>query len=84
MTEAAQMFQPLSRDEKGIAELESQANDHRPALVGSTAAGIVADLAFQRDIERLHRLGPRATGELLIEIGEQCLCRDASHAFHQS
>ena len=33
------------------------------------------DIQFQRDIERLYKLGPRALGELLAEIGEQRLCR---------
>ncbi len=33
------------------------------------------DIQFQRDIERLYHLGPRALGELLAEIGEQRLCR---------
>lgn len=36
---------------------------------------IISDLRFQRDIERLYKLGPRALGELLVEIGEQRLCR---------
>ena len=35
--------------------------------IGAVAA--VADLRFRRQIERLHRLGPRATAELLAEIG---------------
>ena len=39
------------------------------------AEDLVDDLRFHRLVERLHRLGPRATGELLIEIGEQRLCR---------
>ena len=43
----------------------TQANDRQSALVGPIAAGIVADLAFQRDVERLHRLGPRPQYELL-------------------
>ncbi len=34
-----------------------------------------SDSRFQRDIERLYKLGPRALGELLAEIGEQRLCR---------
>ncbi len=38
-------------------------------------APVVADLRFRRDVERLHRLGPRAVYELLTEIGEQRLCR---------
>ncbi len=38
-------------------------------------APVVADLQFRRDVERLHRLGPRALYELLTEIGEQRLCR---------
>ena len=36
---------------------------------------IISDLRFRRDIERLYKLGPRALGELLVEIGEQRLCR---------
>ena len=36
---------------------------------------IVGDLKFHRLVERLHRLGPRAVGELLAEIGEQRSCR---------
>ena len=36
---------------------------------------LVDDLRFHRLVERLHRLGPRATGELLSEIGEQRSCR---------
>ncbi len=35
------------------------------------AADIVADLQFRRQVERLHRLGPRATAELLAEIGAE-------------
>lgn len=31
----------------------------------------VADLRFQRDVEALHRLGPRALHEMLIEIGAE-------------
>ncbi len=34
-----------------------------------------SDSRFKRDIERLYKLGPRALGELLAEIGEQRLCR---------
>ncbi len=37
--------------------------------IGSVAAQIVAGLKFRRQVERLHRLGPRAVGELLAEIG---------------
>ena len=32
-------------------------------------ADAVADLRFRRRVERLHRLGPRAVGELLAELG---------------
>ena len=35
------------------------------------AAEIVARLHFRRQVERLHRLGPRATAELLAEIGAE-------------
>ena len=38
-------------------------------------AEIVADLRFRRQVERLHAFGPRATGALLAEIGEQRHCR---------
>ncbi len=36
---------------------------------------VVADLQFYRDVVRLYRLGPRAVYELLVETGEQRLCR---------
>lgn len=47
----------------------------REESVRRMAAAIDSDLRFQRDIERLYKLGPRALGELLVEIGEQRLCR---------
>ena len=34
----------------------------------------IRDLQLRRDVERLHRLGPRATYELLQEIGRQRQC----------
>ena len=43
--------------------------------LSAVVAPVVADLEFRRDVERLHRLGPRAVCELLTEIGEQRLCR---------
>ncbi len=52
----------------------TQANDRQSALVGPIAAGIVADLAFQRNVERLHRLGPRPQYELLREIEQRFGC----------
>jgi hypothetical protein len=51
-----------------------QANDRQPEQVGPIAAGIVADLAFQRDIGRLHQLGPRPQYELLREIEQRFDC----------
>ena len=38
-----------------------------------TAAEIAGDLWFHRQVEHLHRLGPRVLGELLTEIGEHSL-----------
>ena len=35
------------------------------------AADVVADLRRRRQVERLHRLGPRAVGELLAEISAE-------------
>lgn len=32
---------------------------------------VVADLQFRRQVERLHRLGPRVTAELLAEVGAE-------------
>ncbi len=43
--------------------------------IGQIAAEVAADLRFRRQVERLHRLGPRALYEVLTEIGEQRLCR---------
>ena len=39
--------------------------------IGESAAEIVADLKFSRQVIRLHRLGPRVVGELLAEIGAE-------------
>lgn len=39
--------------------------------IGQVAAEVVADLKFRRQVERLHGLGPRATAELLAEIGAE-------------
>ncbi len=47
----------------------------QPQTLGEVIDDIVDDLKFHRQAERLHRLGPRAVGELLIEIGEQRSCR---------
>ncbi len=40
-----------------------------------SAPEAVADLRFRRQVERVHGLGPRAVYELLVETGEQRLCR---------
>ena len=39
--------------------------------IGPIAAVVVADLRFRRQVERLHRLGPRVVAELLAEIGAE-------------
>ena len=39
--------------------------------IGPVAAEIVARLHFRRQVERLHRLGPRAVAELLAELGAE-------------
>ncbi len=44
-------------------------------MTGLPRAGDIADLALRRTVERVHGLGPRAVYELLVEIGEQRLCR---------
>ena len=43
--------------------------------IGEVTDGLVGELKFHRQIEKLHRLGPRPYGELLVEIGEQLKCR---------
>ena len=43
--------------------------------LGELVEDLVADLRFHRQVEKLHRLGPRATGELLLEIAECLGCR---------
>jgi hypothetical protein len=40
-------------------------------------AAIVADLRFRRDVQELHRLGPRTVYEFLVELGRDCLIRTA-------
>ncbi len=39
--------------------------------IGHVAADVVADLRRQRQVQKLHRLGPRALDALLIEIGAE-------------
>ena len=43
--------------------------------LGEATEDLVANLIFQRNVEKLHALGPRVVGELLAEIGEQRSCR---------
>ena len=38
-------------------------------------ADALCELRFERDVAHLHRLGPRAIGELLREIGARYQCR---------
>ena len=51
----------------------------RYPVIGQHYFGIVPphvrDLQFRRDVERLHRLGPRAIYHLLDEIGCRRLCK---------
>ena len=39
--------------------------------IGQITAEVVADQKFRRQIERLHRLGPRVTAEFLAELGAE-------------
>ena len=39
--------------------------------IGQAAAEVVADLRFRRQVQRLHKLGPRVIAELLAEIGDR-------------
>ena len=39
--------------------------------IGQVAAEIVARLRFRRQVERVHRLGPRVLGEMLAELGAE-------------
>ncbi len=38
--------------------------------IGEIAAEVVASLRFRQQVEHLHRLGPRAIGELLREVAD--------------
>ena len=50
-------------------DLTEQQGDFRP--VGRVAAEVVADLRFRRRVQQVHRLGARAVGELLAELGAE-------------
>ena len=39
--------------------------------IGRIAAEVVADFRFRRKVQRIYKLGPRAVGELLAEIGAE-------------
>ena len=57
---------------RGLTQLQT-CGTMRP--LGEVVDDPVGELRFHRQIERLHRLGPRAVGELLAEIAEQRGCR---------
>lgn len=42
-----------------------------PFPIGPIAAEVVADMRFRQRVQYLHRLGPRAVGELLAELGAE-------------
>ena len=46
-----------------------RAHGFRP--IGKVAASVVGDMKFRRQVERLHRLGPRVTAEFLAEIAAE-------------
>jgi hypothetical protein len=46
-----------------------------PERLGEVVGDIIDRLRFHRQVERLHSFGPRATGELLLEIAECLNCR---------
>ena len=39
--------------------------------IGAIAVEVVANLRFRRKVDRVHSLGPRATAELLAELGAE-------------
>ena len=39
------------------------------------ATAVIREIAFRRHINHLHRLGPRAIGEFLAEVGARHSCR---------
>jgi hypothetical protein len=45
-----------------------------------SAPADLRELRFRRDVERLHRLGPRAVYELLTELGARQLLRSEIEA----
>ena len=64
----------------GLVEMSRRHRDDerhagQPVLLGEIIDDRVAELRFQRQVEKLHALGSRAVGELLAEIGEQRSCR---------
>jgi hypothetical protein len=44
-------------------------------IAGIDPADVLADLRFSRDVEALHRLGPRAVYEFLVELGRERFIR---------
>ena len=49
--------------------------DDKQGAIAPQLCGRLADLRFRRAVERLHRLGPRALYELLIELAASRLIR---------
>ncbi len=56
------MIRPPNQDDLRVRQI---------VRLGEIIDDRVADLRFQRQVEKLHELGPRSYGELLAEIGEQ-------------
>lgn len=54
-----------------VAVSRGQPNSGSFRSIGAIATEVVADLRFRRQVQRLHQLGPRATAELLAEIGAE-------------
>ena len=63
---------PTDKPQPRKKQARPRRRSHRKLIpIGPIAAEIVANRKFQRQVERVHALGPRVTAELLAEIGAE-------------
>ena len=60
-----------SRDRTSRSDKQPRTASRGLRPIDVIAAEVVADLHFRRQVQHLHRLGPRITAELLAEIGTE-------------
>lgn len=54
----------------------SQRRANRPVVIGELISPIIENVRFRRNVDALHRKGPRCVYELLKEVGARFDCQE--------